>query len=52
MTEIKEKNVITIEVTMLMPIINGERTSPRNSTATIKINRKPKERFCCKFEMV
>ena len=37
---------------MLSPMMKGDLTSPRKSTATIQINRKPNERFCCKLEIV
>ena len=41
-----------MDTTMLSPIMNGDLTSPRKSTATMQIKRKPNERFCCKLEMV
>lgn len=43
---------MTIEVTILIPITNGERISPKNNMATMKINKNPKDKFCCKLEMV
>ena len=41
---------MTIEVTILIPITNGERISPKNNMATMKINKNPKDKFCCKLE--
>ena len=47
-----ERKVTTMEVTMLIPMIIGERMSPKKKMATIKMNRKPNVKFSCKFEMV
>ena len=37
---------------MVMPMTSGERTSPMKNTATMKMNRKPSVKFCCRFDMV
>lgn len=50
MAEIEKEKVMTIEVTILIPITNGERISPKNNMATMKINKNPKDKFCCKLE--
>ena len=41
-----------MDTTMLRPMMNGDLTSPKKSTATMQMNKKPNDKFCCRLEMV